>query len=212
MRSPFVALALAYTFFSALYLGAATLPLAVPIMLSPSAFDDAIPRLPWTVWVYLSQFPFLGFVYWQACGTVTWARNLRGMLAATVASVSVFVLWPTRIARETVDADAATTLAFSMLYGTDPATNCLPSLHVSLALLGASGFWPERPRLARACLGWAALIIVSTLTTKQHYAVDVVAGVVVAAGAAWLTRGLESAAVAGAYTKRDMISSPRIRM
>jgi membrane-associated phospholipid phosphatase len=192
VRSPFVTLALAYTLFSVLYLGAAALPLAPPTTLSPSAFDDAIPRLPWTVWVYLSQFPFLGFVYWQACGTVAWARNLRAMLAATVASVSVFVLWPTRIAQGTIDADAATTLAFGVLYGTDPATNCVPSLHVSLALLGAAGFWPERSRLAGACLGWAALIAVSTLTTKQHYGVDVVAGVVVAAGAAWLARRFES--------------------
>jgi len=95
------------------------------------------------------------------------------------------------IARETIDADAATTLAFAVLYGTDPATNCVPSLHVSLALLGATSFWPERRRLAGACLGWATLIAVSTLTTKQHYAVDVVSGALVAAGAAWLTRCLE---------------------
>lgn len=185
-------LALAYAVFSVLYLGAAALPRAVPVTLSPSALDTAIPFLPWTVWAYLSQFPFLGFVYWQACGTVAWARNLRGMLAATGASVAIFVLYPTRIPRETIDADPATTLAFNLLYWTDPATNCLPSLHVSLALLGASGFWPERPRLAGACLAWAALITISTLTTRQHYVVDVLAGIVVAAVAASLARRLES--------------------
>jgi membrane-associated phospholipid phosphatase len=193
MRSPFVTLALAYTAFCVLYLGAAALPLGVPTTLSASPFDESIPRLPWTVWIYLSQFPFLGFVYWRAFGTVSWMRNLRGMLAATVVSVSVFVLWPTRIVRETVDADLATTLAFNVLYGTDPATNCVPSLHVSLALLGVLGFWPERPRLAGACLSWATLIAISTLTTKQHYVIDVVVGIVVAAGAAWLARRVELA-------------------
>jgi membrane-associated phospholipid phosphatase len=193
MRCPFVTLVLAYAAFCMLYLGAAELPLGVPTTLSASPLDESIPRLPWTVWIYLSQFPFLGFVYWRAFGTVAWTRNLRGMLAATVVSVSVFVLWPTRIVRETVDADLATTLAFNALYGTDPATNCVPSLHVSLALLGVLGFWPERPRLAGACLGWATLIAVSTLTTKQHYLVDVVAGIVVAAGAAWLGRRVELA-------------------
>lgn len=193
MKSPFVTLALAYAIFSLLYLGAAALSPGTPVTLAPSPVDESIPRLPWTVWIYLSQFPFLGFVYWQSFGTVAWARNLRGMLVATVASVSLFVLWPTRIARDAIDADAATTLAFSVLYGTDPATNCVPSLHVSLALLGALGFSPERPRLAGACLGWATLITASTLTTKQHYAVDAVAGIVVGAGAAWLTRRLEKA-------------------
>ena len=186
-------LALAYTVFSVLYLGGAALPLTVPMTLAPSALDERIPRLPWTVWIYLSQFPFLGFVYWRSFGTVAWARNLRGMLLATLASVAVFMLWPTRIARDTIDADAATTLAFAVLYETDPASNCVPSLHVSLALLGVLGFWPERPRLAGTCLSWAAMIIISTLTTKQHYAIDVVMGIVVAAGAAWLARRLESA-------------------
>ena len=192
MRSPFVTLALAYGVFSVLYLGAAAMPLAVPITLPPSALDAAIPRMPWTVWVYLSQFPFLGFVYWQAQGTVAWTRNLRGMLAATVTSAVVFVVLPTRILREAIDADAATAVAFRLLYGTDPTGNCLPSLHVSLALLGASGFWPERPRLGAVCSAWAALITISTLTTKQHYAVDILAGVAVGTAAAWLVRRAES--------------------
>ena len=192
MRSPLVTLALAYTVFSGLYLGGAALPLATPATLAPSVLDTAIPFLPWTVWAYLSQFPYLGFVYWRAWGTVAWARDLRGMLAATIASVAVFVLYPTRIPREAIDADPATTLAFAALYGTDPATNCLPSLHVSLAFLGATGFWPERPRLVGACLAWMALITASTLTTKQHYVVDVLAGLAVAVVTGWLTRLLEA--------------------
>jgi membrane-associated phospholipid phosphatase len=192
VRSPLVTLALAYTVFSGLYLGAAALPRATPVTLVPSGLDAAIPFLPWTVWAYLSQFPYLGFVYWQGRGTVAWARDLRAMLAATIASVAVFVLYPTHIPREAIDADPATTLAFAALYGTDPATNCLPSLHVSLAFLGATGFWPERPRLAWACLAWAALITVSTLTTKQHYVADVLAGLAVAVAAGWLVRRLEA--------------------
>jgi membrane-associated phospholipid phosphatase len=192
VKSPLVTLALAYAVFCGLYLGGAAFSLAPPVTLAPSALDAAIPFLTWTVWVYLSQFPFLGFVYWRAWGTVAWARDLRGMLAATVASVAVFVLYPTRIPREAIDADPATTLAFAALYGMDPATNCLPSLHVSLGVLGAAGFWPERPRLAGACLGWAALIAASTLTTRQHYAVDVLAGLVVAVAAGGLGRLLEA--------------------
>jgi len=209
VRSPSVTLALAYAVFSVLYLGAAAMPLVVPITLPPSVLDAAIPRLPWTVWAYLSQFPFLGFVYWQAQGTVAWARNLRGMLVATVISAVVFVVLPTRIPREAIDADAATTVAFSLLYGADPATNCLPSLHVSLALLGASGFWPERPRLVRVCLAWAALITISTLTTKQHYAVDILAGIVVGGVAAWLARRVESSGWVTLSTESE--SLPRTR-
>lgn len=187
-------LALAYMVFCGLYLGGAAFPLAPSATLAPSALDAAIPLLPWTVWVYLSQFPFLGFVYWRAWGTVAWARDLRGMLAATIASVAVFVLYPTRIPREAIDADPATRLAFAALYGLDPATNCLPSLHVSLALLGAAGFWPERPRLAGACLAWAVFIAGSTLTTRQHYVVDVLAGAAVAVATGWLARLLEAGA------------------
>jgi membrane-associated phospholipid phosphatase len=65
---------------------------------------------------------------------------------------------------------------------------------VSLALLGALAFWPERRRLTLGCLAWAMLIAASTLTTRQHVLVDVAGGVVVALASHWLTRWQESRA------------------
>jgi membrane-associated phospholipid phosphatase len=181
-------LALGYALFCVAYLGAAAWPLGTPTQLRPSAIDGAIPFLPWTVWIYLSQFPYLALVFRLAHGTPAWSRHLRAMLAATVASAAVFVVYPTWIPRTPIEADAATVLAFALLYGTDPAANCLPSLHVSLALLGAAGFWPERRRLALAAGAWATVIAVSTLTTRQHFVADVAAGALVALAAGWLAR------------------------
>jgi hypothetical protein len=190
MSAPLV-LGAAYALFCAIYLGAAAWPLGTPARLLPSALDQAVPFLPWTVWIYLSQFPYLALVFRLAHGTPAWARDLRAMLVATLASAAVFVLHPTRIPRAPVETDAVTALAFALLYGTDPAANCLPSLHVSLALLGAAGFWPERGALALATGAWAAVIAASTLTTRQHYLADVGAGALVALVAGWLARRFE---------------------
>lgn len=63
----------------------------------------------------------------------------------------------------------------------------IPSWHTILAVLGACACW--RTRFARHPIAiWAALIVVSTLTTGWHYVIDVVAGLAVA-GLTWFAVG-----------------------
>ena len=82
------------------------------------------------------------------------------------------MVWPTTIPRP-----AARNPAFEALWLFDVPTNCFPSLHVALATIAAF-FWPRQRRMATI---WAAGIALSTLTTKQHYAIDVVGGLIVSA-------------------------------
>lgn len=198
-------LTLAYAVFSALYLGASLTGLRDPVVLTPSAVDARIPFVGWSIWVYLSQFPLLGFVFWKAADSPAWGRSLRSMLVATLLSVAVFVALPTRLDRAPIDGSAVTTIAFSALYLFDPPGNCFPSLHVSLAVLGALAFWPERRRLTLGCLAWAALIAASTLTTRQHVVMDVAGGAAVGLAAHSLTRWQESR-TSRAFTAADLAS------
>jgi len=192
-RRHLAVLALAYAVFSALYLGAPLTGLRDALVLTPSAVDARIPFVDWSIWVYLSQFPLLGLVFWKAADSPAWGRSLRSMLVATLLSVAVFVALPTRLDRGPIDGTAAVAaIAFAALYLFDPPSNCFPSLHVSLALLGALAFWPARRRLTLGCLAWAALIAASTLTTRQHVLIDVAGGAAVALAAHWLTRWQES--------------------
>ncbi len=204
-RRHLAVLALAYAIFSALYLGASLIGLRDAVVLTPSAVDARIPFVGWSIWVYLSQFPLLGFVFWNAADSPAWGRSLRSMLVATLLSVAVFVALPTRLDRAPIDGSAVTSVAFAALYLFDPPSNCFPSLHVSLALLGALAFWPERRRLTLGCLAWAALIAASTLTTRQHVLVDVAGGAAVALAAHWLTRWQESR-TPRAFAETDLAS------
>jgi membrane-associated phospholipid phosphatase len=65
--------------------------------------------------------------------------------------------------------------------GVDLPRNCLPSGHVTAAFLTAFSVRQCRPRLGAALVFWAAVISISTLTTKQHYFWDVITGVLLSA-------------------------------
>ncbi len=162
----------AYLLFCIIYLGAPRLAISKPHVLQPSAIDRAIPFLPWTIAIYASQFLFLFLALWKSLKEV-----LIPMGIATALSAVIFIVWPTTIIRP--DARNA---AFSTLYVFDVPTNCFPSLHVALALI-AAWLWPH-PRTG--ALVWASAIALSTLTTKQHVAVDVLGGAVVGAVASIL--------------------------
>jgi membrane-associated phospholipid phosphatase len=78
------------------------------------------------------------------------------------------------------DAGPLSALLLTALRTFDTPSSCLPSLHVAISVVSALLVFRERPRLSLALLAWAAAIAVSTLTTKQHYAVDVVSGAALA--------------------------------
>lgn len=166
------AILLGYVLFCICYLGAAHIGIREPRLLSPSVIDRAIPFLPWTIVVYLSQFAFLFLALWLQTDSRALTRAFAAIAVATLLSCAVFVVWPTTIARPSVES-----VAFDALWLFDVPSNCFPSLHVALAAIAAA-FWPRRRAVG---VVWAVAIALSTLTTKQHYAVDVLGGTVVAA-------------------------------
>jgi membrane-associated phospholipid phosphatase len=94
---------------------------------------------------------------------------------------------------------------YRWLVGVDRPTNSLPSLHAGLtvySLLFAAralrGALRPSTRVALGAIGalWGAAILYSTLATKQHWALDLPPGVLLAAGAhalAWRSAQAEPA-------------------
>jgi membrane-associated phospholipid phosphatase len=66
--------------------------------------------------------------------------------------------------------------ALQCLYSADPPYNCFPSLHVAHSVLSALVCYRVHRRVGVLAIGCASLIALSTLFTKQHYVLDVVAG------------------------------------
>jgi membrane-associated phospholipid phosphatase len=67
-----------------------------------------------------------------------------------------------------------------MLYGSDPPYNCFPSLHVAHSFVSAVTVHRVHRGVGRWAVVCASLVAVSTLFTKQHYVLDVIAGMLLA--------------------------------
>jgi len=102
------------------------------------------------------------------------------VVGSIVVSGVVFALWPLTIPRDPIGTTSLFDLMLSVQYEADPPTNLFPSLHVSLAFLCALAVAHVRPNWHLRLMAWASLVGVSTLFTRQHYAIDVVGGALVA--------------------------------
>ena len=66
------------------------------------------------------------------------------------------------------------------LYSADPPYNCFPSLHVAHSFVSALTCYRVHRGVGIAAALCAALVGLSTLFTKQHYILDVIAGILLA--------------------------------
>jgi membrane-associated phospholipid phosphatase len=149
-----------------------------------SRLDDAIPFLPATSWCYLPIYAGIFVTAIVGFGTrIHFDRALRGvflvMLVGAVGHLFVGAEYPRPVLTPPY-ADLSTAF-LAAVQAIDPPGNVFPSLHVahtsSLALI----LHHENPRLGRPVMGLALLLAASTLTTKQHFIADVVAGFALAA-------------------------------
>jgi membrane-associated phospholipid phosphatase len=198
---------------SLLYLTSNHLQFFVPQLLPLSWVDQAAPFLPNTVFIYTSEYVFFITVYLTCRDMVNLNKYLYSFLALQTISVIIFWVWPTTYPRERfplpADLNAVTYYIFSALRVADTPANCCPSLHVSSVFLSSFIFLDEQKRKFPFFFIWGALIAASTLTTKQHYLVDVVTGFFMAVFVYWVFHKLmiyrpayTSGYVTGAQPKR----------
>jgi membrane-associated phospholipid phosphatase len=113
---------------------------------------------------------------------VVWAY----VLVFAVCSVS-FVLFPVsatalRPVLPPLADPGFTDWSIRLLYALDPPLNLFPSLHVAFATCAATASWKAQKSQGLFVFPWVMAISASTCLTKQHYAIDVIAGIVVGVG------------------------------
>jgi membrane-associated phospholipid phosphatase len=143
-------------------------------------FQPAALPLYLSLWCYILLVPAL---IWERSELMFYAREAA---ALAVTGLLIFFVWPTTVPDAGVDWSRHP--AFARLKAVDASGNACPSLHVAFAVLSA--VWLDRLlRQMGVRAGWRFLswfwclgIVYSTLATKQHVAVDVLAG----AGLGWL--------------------------
>ena len=105
-------------------------------------------------------------------------RLIAGDLLLFAACSVIFVAFPVAFERPPLPPQPWDLGAWvlSLVQGNDPPWNCLPSEHCAVALLAALATRESDRRVGAYALVTALLIGLSTLYTKQHYLVDVLAG------------------------------------
>jgi membrane-associated phospholipid phosphatase len=184
-RAKFIGTTVGMTVFFIVYFWLLNHPF-FPITIMPlTAVDRLIGFCPEALLLYLSLWIYVSL----APALLTDRRELVSYgLAAIVLSViglGIFLFWPTAVPKSALDWSRHP--SFAVLQTVDASGNACPSLHVAFAVFTA--IWFEHllcemkaGGLARALNWlWCAGILYSTIATRQHVALDVLAGAVLGA-------------------------------
>ncbi|MDH5538122.1 MAG: phosphatase PAP2 family protein [Rhizobacter sp.] len=141
-------------------------------------FEPQALSLYLSLWFYVSIAPALlrNRHELQSYGLAALAMSLVGF--------AIFLMWPTAVPKTPIDWSLHPSVSF--LKSIDLSANACPSMHVAFAVFTA--LWLQRmlcemraPWPLRAFSGlWCLGIVYSTLATRQHVALDVLGGVVLA--------------------------------
>jgi membrane-associated phospholipid phosphatase len=145
-----------------------------------TALDAMVGFHPGAIWLYVSLWVYVSL-------PPALAKNFRELfsfglatLALSLLGLGIFHFWPTAVPHFQVD--LAQHPSLSVLKGVDMSGNACPSLHVAFAAFTA--LWLDRllreMKSARILLWfnwvWCVGIVYSTLATRQHVVLDVIAG------------------------------------
>ena len=144
--------------------------------------DDKIPFLPWTVLPYCFWFPMIAFYPLIVFRTdpCSYCGYLMTMVMEIVLSVVCYLIYPTSFQRPAPPDGFWGNFMKFVYHGSYRGLNCAPSLHCSSCFLVIC--------VSFTCAGmrlWvrvftvsiAIMIVLSTLTTKQHTLIDVLTAV-----------------------------------
>ncbi len=178
VRGKFIAAAATAAICAAMYFVPQHVHRGAPLLLPLTAVDRWVPFWPTSGLIYFSMFPLLVGTFLAIRNLHQATRFLYACLFAQTIAMACFLLWPTQYPRELFALPSTTSAVGAALVGfcrsNDAAVNCLPSLHVSTVVLCISALRGSRLFLPAMLAGIP--LAASTLTFKQHYLVDVIAG------------------------------------
>ena len=158
--------------------------------------DAEIPFLPWTVCVYFFVcFVFLFFLYRRVSRLPrqTADRYFCANLLGKIICFFFFVFFPTTMTQPEPNGANFWEMCMRILYWIDEPNNLFPSLHcfmIWLSWVGIRGNKQVSVSWRVSALFMAIVVCISTLTTRQHVLLDVLAGILLAE-LCWLLAGHE---------------------
>lgn len=150
-----------------------------PRFLPLSDFEMNIPFLIDSIWIYILMYPFLTWSIFSYQNEENFNHLLYSFIFVASITIVIFQLFPVGYPREFYPLPHANTPSVNLFYKVrwiDSPMNCFPSLHVSICYLFTFAHWNESKKAFWGSFAITTLISISTLTTKQHYIVDVIGG------------------------------------
>lgn len=148
-----------------------------PVHAPASALDRAIPLDPSWSMIYVSLFLAALLPVFVVHQQELIRRVILAYLSVWLISYAFFLAYPTVAPRHhEVTGEGFSALALRTIYESDVQYNCFPSLHVAQCFLAALTCYRVHRGVGLVTGLWASLVGLSTLYTKQHYVVDVIAG------------------------------------
>jgi membrane-associated phospholipid phosphatase len=154
--------------------------------------DEGLPFVPWLAVPYLSYLFFVPFVIPVlnlAAGTF---RRFLTVGAAFVVSQVVldagFILFQTNVIRDVSAGEGLPGSLVRLVWGNDKPFNGFPSAHVAWTTIGILSLWRLRrrfPWIAWPLMAWLCLVYPATVLLRQHYLIDVYAGLFIGFAVYW---------------------------
>ncbi|VAW80815.1 hypothetical protein MNBD_GAMMA12-2400 [hydrothermal vent metagenome] len=142
--------------------------------------DQLIPFLPWTIAPYLIL--VLGMYLFAFIDDEN--DFISALIALTIAvciNYMIYILYPTTYPRPPLPADTELGSGlYHWLTSIDTPANCFPSGHITTPAVGCWYLGRHHKTLRPYLFITFAILSLTTLTTKQHYIVDIPAGLVTA--------------------------------
>jgi membrane-associated phospholipid phosphatase len=168
--------------FAVLYGLGSALSAFVPWRLSVALpLDAGLPFWPGAAAVYLTILPVLMLAPFALRDLASLLPLFAALMLETGIAFVFFILLPVDPPAITCCDQPLTSAVFGIADAINLDRNYLPSLHVAFAFTAAAAFAPRAGRIGAALLFlWASAVAASTLLTRQHFVIDVIAGIVLA--------------------------------
>lgn len=142
--------------------------------------DRKTPYVPLFALAYFSTYIFVVQPFFILSNARQFYWMLTSFVSISVISSLIHATVPSKIERvEQVTTGGLSGWMLGLFQKTCKPYGNFPSMHVGLSVpVVAANFMAGGPIIGGIMFIWAALIAVSTLYTKQHYILDVLAGVV----------------------------------
>lgn len=174
-----LALLVAYGFFAATYLAINSFSVGRNAHILYLPGESRLPFVPLFEYLYVLAYFLPLLIVRTIRNYPTFRRLLRASASALLVAYTTYLLFPVYLDRPLLTVNSCHTWLLSLEY-LDRAYNHFPSLHVTWSWLAVFASQVARP--AKAVLALVAFgVSVSTLFVKQHYVVDVIYGLLLAA-------------------------------